>query len=45
MELVCKQSGNYAPCKTCFNMAEELRDYAKKMGPQIVRNAEAATAK
>ncbi len=30
------QSGNYAPCKTCFGMAEELRDFAKKMGPHVV---------
>lgn len=28
------QSGNYAPCKTCFHMAEELREYAKELKKQ-----------
>jgi hypothetical protein len=30
------QSGSYTPCKTCFAMAEELREHAKKMGPRVV---------
>ena len=38
------QSGSYTPCKRCFEMAEELRKYAKELGPHIIPKAE-ATAK
>ena len=30
------QSGKYQPCKTCEEMAEELRKHAKELGPHIV---------
>ncbi len=38
------QSGDYKPCKTCSEMAEELRRFAKHL-PVIVEKAEATTAK
>jgi hypothetical protein len=37
------QSGSYTPCKTCFDMAEELRKFAEKMGPHLVEKAVAAS--
>ena len=37
------QSGSYTPCKTCAQMAEELRKYAEKMGPHLVEKAVAAS--
>jgi hypothetical protein len=38
------QSGSYTPCKTCFKMAEELRTFAKILGPHIVPKANAVAA-
>jgi len=38
------QSGKYQPCKTCADMAEELRKHAKNMGPHIVEKAAAVSA-
>lgn len=36
------QSGNYAPCKTCAEMAEELRKHAVTLGPHLVGQETAA---
>jgi hypothetical protein len=38
------QSGSYTPCKTCFNMAEEMREFAKEIGPHVIPKANAAAA-
>jgi hypothetical protein len=38
------QSGSYLPCKTCLQMAEELRKFSEKMGPHLVEKANAVAA-
>ncbi len=38
------QSGSYTPCKTCAEMAEELRTFAKRMGPHVVEKKDAEQA-
>lgn len=39
------QSGKYLPCRTCAEMAEELRKHAIQMGLHVVEKAEAVSAK